>query len=78
MTRHSTDIYQIWKPELSRGFRTQDMTFNEDGIFGGKQETQGYKTSFKARSKIEGTPGEILESDEPRFQAVIDSFLSFG
>ena len=34
----STNIYRIWNPTLNKVFRTRDVIFNEDVVYGGKTE----------------------------------------
>jgi Reverse transcriptase (RNA-dependent DNA polymerase) len=75
----STNIYRIWNPVLNKVFRTRDVDFNEDVVFGGKQENPEIRldelqSTIQEIEEPEVELEKVLESDEPRFQVVIPAF----
>jgi hypothetical protein len=75
----STNIYRIWNPVLNKVFRTRDVDFNEDVVFDGKipeTELDELRNMIQEieEPEVEGTPAEVLESDEPSLQVVIPVF----
>ena len=75
----STNIYRIWNPTLNKVFRTRDVIFNEDVVYGGKTEPSEISVAqlrdlVNTVTEPDPVPQPEDTADSQDFQIVIPTF----